>query len=117
MVDDFGAEEVFDHVGVAVDVAGGDVGVGDEVDFPEAVVAGDAGGFAEAGFGEAEFAAGLAFEVVFGAGLADEFGEFAFGPVAVLVELGEGDGEVFEGFALLGVFEDFVGGAEEVLSA
>ena len=31
--------------------------------------------------------------------------------------MGEGDGEVFEGFALFGVFEDFVGGAEEVLSA
>jgi len=116
-VDDFGPEEVLDHVGVAVDVAGGDVGMGDEIHFPESVVPGDAGGFAEAGFGEAEFTRGLAFDVVLGAGLTDEFGEFTLGPVAVLTKKFERDGKVFERFGFLGVFENLVGGAEEVLAA
>ena len=74
---DFGTEKVLDHVGIAVDVAGGDVGVCDEIHFPEAVVPGDAGGFAKAGFREAELAGGLALDVVFGTGLADEFWEFS----------------------------------------
>jgi hypothetical protein len=47
LVDDFGSKEVLDHVGITVDVAWGNVGVFDEVEFPETVVAGDAGGFPE----------------------------------------------------------------------
>ena len=58
-----GFEDVFDHVGIAVNMAGGDVGVGDEVGFPEAVVAGDAGGFAETGFAENDGVVGVAGEV------------------------------------------------------
>ncbi|MFT6594738.1 MAG: hypothetical protein ACJAT3_000705, partial [Akkermansiaceae bacterium] len=76
LVDDFGAEEVFHHVGIAVDVAGGNIGVSNQIEFPEAVVSGDSRGFAKAGFGEAKFAGGLSFHVVFGAGLADQFREF-----------------------------------------
>ena len=67
------AEDVLDGVGVAVHVAGGDVGVGDEVHLPEAVVADDAAGFGEAQVGEANLLpAGFAGEhhdqaVAFGA--------------------------------------------------
>ena len=41
--DEFVGEDVFDFVGVAVDVVWGDVGLFDEVELPEAVGADDAG--------------------------------------------------------------------------
>jgi len=117
LVDHFGAEDVLDHVGVAVDVGGGDIGVLDEIKFPEAVVPGDAGCLAEAGLGEAQFTGRLTLEVVLAAGLTDEAREFSFGPNAVVAESLEGDGEIFKRMAFLLGLHDFVDGAEDVLSA
>ena len=109
MTDDFGTQEVLNHIGIAVDVGGGDVGVFDEVEFPEAVVAGDAGCFTKAGFGEADLSSGASLDMIFGAGLADNFGKFALGPVSVPAKEIHGDREVLDGVCLLGVFENFVG--------
>ena len=109
MTDDFGTQEVLNHIGIAVDVGGGDVGVFDEVELPEPVVAGDAGGFAKAGFGKANLTSGTALDVVFGASLTDNFGKFALGPVAVLAKEIYRNGEVLNGVGPLGFFENFIG--------
>lgn len=52
LFDQFGIEDMFDEVRVTVDVAGGDVGMEDEVGFPETVVAGDGPRIAGSAFGK-----------------------------------------------------------------
>ena len=50
LFDKFGIEDMFDEICVTVDVAGGDVGMEDEVGFPETVVSGDRPGIAGSAF-------------------------------------------------------------------
>ena len=75
--DELGAENVLDHVGIAIDVARRDVGVLDKVGLPEAVIAGDAGGFAEARLGKAETTGGRGLEMVFATGDTEDATELA----------------------------------------
>ena len=120
----FGVKDVLDHVGVAVDVTGRNVGVGDEVGFPEAVIAGHAGGFAKAGFAEKDGAVGAAFEMLESVLGAQSSFEFADGPSALGEDGFEGKGSVFDEVSAFTVmlimvaflFEDFVGGTEDVLA-
>ena len=56
-------ENVLYHVRITVYVTGGDVGMGNEVSFPETVVASDAGGLAEACFAEKDGSVGAAFKM------------------------------------------------------
>ena len=83
-MDDFCTEKVFDHVCITVNMVWGNVGVFNEVEFPESVVSGDAGGFAKSRFRKSKFTRGLAFDVIFGATLPNQSGEFALAPVSVL---------------------------------
>ena len=108
-MDDFCTKKVFDHVCITINMVWGNVGVFNEVEFPESVVSCDAGGFAKAGFGKANLSSRTALDVVFGASLTDNFGKFALGPVAVLAKEIHRNGEVLNGVGLLGFFENFIG--------
>ena len=72
--DEFGAEDVFDHVGIAIDMARSDVSILNKIGFPQAMIPRDARGFAESGFREKDFPGSSGFEVIFAS---PDFQDFA----------------------------------------
>ena len=114
--DELGAENVFDHVGVAIDVARGDVGVLNEVGFPEPVISGNPGRFTEARLGKAETTGRSGLEVIFATGDTEDAAELARRPGSFREEGLVGKGTIHDGtFAGL-ILEDLVGGPEKVLA-
>jgi len=112
-LNELGLEDVLDHIGVAVDVARGDVGVGDEIDFPETVISSDACGFTKSCLRELEITIGNAFKVSGGRFLADDSVELGGFPGAFGEEGSTREGQVADRGAVGRIrFEDLKCGAQ-----
>lgn len=114
--DELGTENVFDHVGVAIDMARGDVGVLDEIGFPEPVIAGDAGRFAEARLGKAQATGWSRLEMIFATGDAKDAAELARRPGSLREEGLIGKGTIRNGAFTGLILEDLVDGPEKMLA-
>lgn len=86
-------EHMFDGIGPLIDATWGDIGVGDEVDFPEAVIANELLGLEPAGFGEAEGMGGRVVEETVVGETADDALEVGWGPASQREEIWVGDTE------------------------
>lgn len=121
---EIGLKDVLDHVGVAVDVTRGYVGVLHEIDLPEPVIAGDAGSLTESFLSEAEAILSGIFEMAHGTLGTNDAIEISRSPGSLGQKIGSGKGKIRNRGGTLSIavffpsygFQDFIGGSEQVLA-